>query len=103
MIDLRAWRRQHNLEEYAKTFAANDVDLDILAELTDRDLAELGVSLGNRRRLLEGDRRARGGFLPRRRSPGAERIAIPAEVARRQGAVIFERRAEASLAAVAQA
>ena len=53
MSDLRAWLRAHNLEQYADTFAANDVDIDILADLTEQDLAELGVSLGNRRRLMK--------------------------------------------------
>jgi class 3 adenylate cyclase/tetratricopeptide (TPR) repeat protein len=52
MNDLRAWLRAHNLEQYADAFEANDVDLDILPELTEQDLAELGVSLGNRRRLI---------------------------------------------------
>ena len=52
MSDLRAWLRANNCEQYADAFAANDVDLDILPELTEQDLAELGVSLGNRRRLL---------------------------------------------------
>ena len=37
MSDLRAWLRSHHLERYAETFAANDVDLDVLAELSDRD------------------------------------------------------------------
>ena len=94
MSDLRAWLRSHNLEHYAETFAANDVDLDILAELSDRDLAELGVSPGNRRRLLRtiavraaASRRAAVALAP-------ERIAIPAKA---------EHHAEASLAAVAQA
>ena len=34
-------------------FEANDIDLDILADLDDRDLEQLGLSLGNRRRLLK--------------------------------------------------
>ena len=51
--DLRDWLRGNNLEQYADAFEANDIDLDILAELTDRDLEQLGLSLGNRRRLLK--------------------------------------------------
>jgi hypothetical protein len=34
-------------------FEANDIDLDILQELTENDLAELCISLGNRRRLMK--------------------------------------------------
>ena len=53
MSDLRDWLRDNKLEQYADGFEANDVDLDILAELSDSDLEKLGVSLGNRRRLLK--------------------------------------------------
>jgi class 3 adenylate cyclase/tetratricopeptide (TPR) repeat protein len=52
MSELRGWLRTHKLEQYADAFEASDVDLDILSELTEQDLAELGLSLGNRRRLL---------------------------------------------------
>jgi predicted ATPase/class 3 adenylate cyclase len=53
MSDLRGWLRRNNLEQYADAFEANDIDLDILVELSDRDLEQLGLSLGNRRRLLK--------------------------------------------------
>ena len=53
MSDLRDWLRRNNLEQYAETFETNDIDLDILPDLTDRDLDQLGLSLGNRRRLLK--------------------------------------------------
>lgn len=53
MSDLRDWLRGNNLEQYAHAFEANDIDLDILADLDDRDLEQLGLSLGNRRRLLK--------------------------------------------------
>ena len=53
MSDLRDWLGRHKLEQYADAFEANDIDLDILPELNDGDLEKLGVSLGNRRRLLK--------------------------------------------------
>jgi class 3 adenylate cyclase len=53
MSDLRDWLRGNNLEQYADALEANDIDLDILADLDDNDLAQLGLSLGNRRRLLK--------------------------------------------------
>src|SRR6202161_2327224 len=53
MSDLGEWLRANNLEQYADAFEANDIDLDILADLDDNDLAQLGLSLGNRRRLLK--------------------------------------------------
>jgi class 3 adenylate cyclase len=53
MSDLRDWLRGNKFEQYADAFEANDIDLDILPELTEGDLEKLGVSLGNRRRLMK--------------------------------------------------
>jgi class 3 adenylate cyclase len=53
MSDLRDWLRGNNLEQYADAFEANDIDLDILPDLDDHDFEQLGLSLGNRRRLLK--------------------------------------------------
>jgi hypothetical protein len=53
MSDLRGWLRKNKLERYADAFEAHDIDFDILSELTEHDLEKLGVSLGNRRRLVK--------------------------------------------------
>ena len=53
MTDLRPWLEAHGFAEYAEVFAENDVDLEVLPELRDEDLKELGVSLGHRSRLLK--------------------------------------------------
>ena len=53
MSDLRDWLRQNKLEQYADAFEANDIDLDILPELSEQDFERLGLSLGNRRRLIK--------------------------------------------------
>jgi len=50
--DLEQWLSLHGLQRYAKTFADNDIDLDVLVRLTDADLEKLGLSLGHRRKLL---------------------------------------------------
>src|SRR6516162_2584545 len=53
MQQIADWLEKLGLEQYAQRFAENDVDFDLLAELTDQDLKELGVaSLGHRRRLM---------------------------------------------------
>jgi len=41
MSDLRDWLRRHQLEQYADAFEANDIDLDILPELTEERRKEL--------------------------------------------------------------
>ena len=53
MQQIAGWLEKLGLEQYAQRFAENDVDFDLLADLTDQDLKELGVaSLGHRRRLM---------------------------------------------------
>ncbi len=46
------WLAQIGLSKYAAVFAENGVDLDILTDLTEADLAGIGVVLGDRKRLL---------------------------------------------------
>jgi class 3 adenylate cyclase/tetratricopeptide (TPR) repeat protein len=47
------WLADHGLEALSATMHANDIELDVLPQLSDHDLAELGISLGNRKRLLK--------------------------------------------------
>jgi len=47
-----AWLAGLGLQRYADAFTAAAIDLDILPELTDTDLADLGVALGDRKRIL---------------------------------------------------
>jgi class 3 adenylate cyclase/predicted ATPase len=52
-MDVVAWLRGLGLEQYAPAFAANDIDGEVLPELTADDLIGLGVtSIGHRRKLL---------------------------------------------------
>jgi class 3 adenylate cyclase/tetratricopeptide (TPR) repeat protein len=50
---LRGWLATIGLVQYAELLEANRVDLDILPALTERDLQELGIPLGDRKRLLK--------------------------------------------------
>ena len=51
---VRAWLDGLALEKYADAFLAQDIGPDLLPDLTDADLRELGVaSLGDRKRLLK--------------------------------------------------
>jgi class 3 adenylate cyclase/predicted ATPase len=51
-MDVGGWLRSLGLGQYEALFRANEIDADILPELTDVDLKELGVPLGHRKRLL---------------------------------------------------
>jgi class 3 adenylate cyclase/predicted ATPase len=52
-MDIAAWLRGLRLERYASAFRDNDVDDEVLPELTSDDLISIGVtSVGHRRKLL---------------------------------------------------
>jgi class 3 adenylate cyclase/tetratricopeptide (TPR) repeat protein len=53
MQQIAGWLKKLGMSEYAQRFSENDIDFDILPELTDQDLEKLGVSLGHRRRMLK--------------------------------------------------
>ncbi len=54
MTDIQTWLDRQGLGKYAGQFIAQDVSVDLLPELSDADLKELGVaSLGDRKRLLK--------------------------------------------------
>src|SRR5260370_8479612 len=52
-IEITNWLRGLGLEQFATAFLANDIDSEVLPELTADDLIGLGVtSIGHRRKLL---------------------------------------------------
>ena len=52
MQQIADWLKQLGMSEYAKRFAENRVDFSVLRDLTDQDLKDLGVVLGDRRKML---------------------------------------------------
>lgn len=53
MTDIAAWLEEIGLQKYTEAFHANDIDFDVLPALGPDELKELGVSLGDRQRLLK--------------------------------------------------
>ena len=51
-MDIDGWLRGIGLEQYAQTFRDNAIDADVLCDLTDGHLRELGLPLGARLKLL---------------------------------------------------
>ena len=51
MIDLKQWLADHGLGDHAARFIAQGIGADVLRALTDADLNELGLNLGDRKRL----------------------------------------------------
>ncbi len=84
--EISEWLEKLNLGQYAKTFADNDVDKDLLLELSEDDLVALGVtSLGHRKRLSKEIAALRS------QAPSAPAAPVqgPDEAERRQLTVMF--------------
>ena len=47
------WLTEIGLERYAAVFSENKVDFDVLRSLNESDLRELGIALGDRKRILQ--------------------------------------------------
>src|SRR5579871_4156987 len=53
MDDISVWLEGLGLGQYAQLFAENAIDPDIVLELTEPDLAGLGIVLGHRKKILK--------------------------------------------------
>jgi class 3 adenylate cyclase len=53
MQQIADWLEKLGMSEYAQRFAENDIDIEVLSELTDTDFDRLGVSIGHHRKLLK--------------------------------------------------
>jgi len=81
-VDIGAWLRNLGLERYEPAFRDNEIDWEVLPELTEGDLEKLGLPLGPRRKLLKAIAGLSGkptavateaASSPKRRAPEAER------------------------------
>jgi class 3 adenylate cyclase len=52
MQQIADWLKKLGMSEYAQRFVENRIDLSVLQDLTDQDLKDLGVILGDRRKIL---------------------------------------------------
>lgn len=83
--DVAGWLVQIGLPEYAPVFAEHAIDREVLADLNDQDLKELGVPLGHRKKLLKAiaTLAAAAGTIPSRPA------AVKTGAERRQLTVLF--------------
>ena len=86
MSTIAKWLASLGMSEYSERFGEERIEIDVLSELTDRDLERLGISLGHRRRMLKAIRE-RGAAAPPTRQAVAASPALSAE--RRQLTVVF--------------
>jgi SAM domain (Sterile alpha motif) len=52
MQQIADWLEKLGMSEYAERFVENGIDFSVLPDLTDQDLKEIGVILGQRRKIL---------------------------------------------------
>ena len=52
-MDIAAWLRDLGLERYEPAFRENEIDPEVLPQLTEADLVTLGLRLGPRKKLLK--------------------------------------------------
>ena len=52
MTEIGSWLQDIQLGEHEELFVKNDIDIEIVKDLTEGDLAALGLSLGHRKRIL---------------------------------------------------
>jgi len=58
MTDISDWLCRHTLDKYIDLFLDNEIDVDILPELTDEILKELEIPVGARLKILKAIRQA---------------------------------------------
>ena len=84
-MDISAWLQELGLERHARTFHDHALDAEVLPELTDADLRQLGIPLGARKKLLKAIGALKASAEPAPARPAAGKS--PAE--RRQLTVLF--------------
>src|ERR1700760_1234870 len=52
-MDIGGWVGRRGLDQYEAMFRESEIDAEVLPELTESDLSQLGVPLGHRKRLLK--------------------------------------------------
>jgi SAM domain (Sterile alpha motif) len=90
MQQIADWLQNLGMSEYAQRFAENRIDFAVLPQLTDQDLKDLGVVLGDRRKILRAIAGLKSTEAVSPNSATEAVIAPPQETAeRRQVTVMF--------------
>ena len=89
MVDVSRWLAEQGLGHHADAFEQNGIAGDILRELTDADLKELGLNLGDRKRLLKAIAALDAGPTQDGVEAVEQRPVVPREAERRQLTVMF--------------
>jgi class 3 adenylate cyclase/predicted ATPase len=89
-VDVGAWLRQLGLERYESAFQDQEIDWEVLPELSEADLERLGIPLGPRKKLLKAIAMLAAAGAPAAPKAEAKRTTIAPQAAeRRQLTVMF--------------
>ena len=83
------WLDRLGLGRFAAAFAEQQIDLDVLTELTDEDLEKLGIPLGPRKKLLKAIAELRDGESPSGSPVSTQSAAGSVDAERRHLTVMF--------------
>src|SRR5215831_11367365 len=93
-MDIAVWLRGLGLERHEAAFRENEIDAEVLPQLTGSDLEALGLPVGPRRKLLTAIAALREGALSASVAERPDGLPVPplapaAEAERRQLTVMF--------------
>jgi class 3 adenylate cyclase/predicted ATPase len=83
------WLKSFGMSEYTERFAENRIDFSVLPDLTDQDLKELGVVLGDRRKILRAISQLSSTLSTPLPPPDATPAPLQSSAERRQLTVMF--------------
>lgn len=87
MQQIEEWLEQLGMSAYAQRFLENRIDISVLGDLNDQDLRELGIVLGDRKKILRAIRELQASDSKASSATSAE--AAPDVAERRQLTVMF--------------
>jgi predicted ATPase/class 3 adenylate cyclase len=88
-VDIATWLQELGLERYEPQFRENEIDWEVLPELTESDLEKLGLPLGHRKKLLKAIAGLSGGPAAVSTGAGPAPTPVASEAERRQLTVMF--------------
>jgi class 3 adenylate cyclase len=89
MQEIGDWLEKLGMSEYTQRFVENRIDITVLPELTDQDLKDIGVVLGDRRKILRAIASLKSAETASPKLATEAEIARPPDTAERRQVTVF--------------
>src|SRR5512134_3768447 len=89
IVSIAEWLSGLGLAQYVDVFVENAVDTDVLFDLTEADLEDLGIPLGDRKRILKAIAAQRHRSTQRTSEPAPAVASLHSEPERRHLTILF--------------